>query len=79
MSTFYHYPSFFSTFSYLHAKKILHRDLKSSNIFLHERIVKIGDFGLATMKTWKGGSRQPTGSIFWMVGFASLWFFNVHH
>ncbi|EUB60838.1 Serine/threonine-protein kinase B-raf [Echinococcus granulosus] len=52
---------------YLHAKKILHRDLKSSNIFLHERIVKIGDFGLATMKTWKGGSRQPTGSIFWMA------------
>ncbi|KAL7064388.1 hypothetical protein AAHC03_05349 [Spirometra sp. Aus1] len=54
---------------YLHAKNILHRDLKSSNIFLHERIVKIGDFGLATMKThwWKGGSRQPTGSIFWMA------------
>uniref|UniRef100_A0A0X3PN88 non-specific serine/threonine protein kinase n=1 Tax=Schistocephalus solidus TaxID=70667 RepID=A0A0X3PN88_SCHSO len=54
---------------YLHAKNILHRDLKSSNIFLHERIVKIGDFGLATMKThwWKGGSHQPTGSIFWMA------------
>ncbi|KAM3173870.1 hypothetical protein ACTXT7_011707 [Hymenolepis weldensis] len=52
---------------YLHAKKILHRDLKSSNIFLQERTVKIGDFGLATMKTWKGGSRQPTGSVFWMA------------
>lgn len=69
-------------FSYLHAKNILHRDLKSSNIFLHERTVKIGDFGLATMKThwWKGGSRQPTGSIFWMVGLWLVkWQFKMRH
>ena len=38
--------------------------------------VKIGDFGLATVKTrWDGNEkvRQPTGSILWMVNY-----FNIH-
>lgn len=55
---------------YLHAKNIIHRDLKSNNIFLHDLTVKIGDFGLATVKTrWSGGQQsvQPTGSILWMA------------
>jgi serine/threonine protein kinase len=56
---------------YLHAKNIIHRDLKSNNIFLHDDLtVKIGDFGLATVKTrWRGEEkvRQPTGSILWMA------------
>jgi len=40
---------------YLHARNIHHRDLKSKNIFFHNGLhVKIGDFGLAVMK-----SRQP--------------------
>lgn len=80
---------------YLHAKDILHRDLKSNNIFLIPReptvidkskflinknlennnnskwTVKIGDFGLATVKSaWtKENSQkgQPTGSILWMA------------
>ena len=54
-------------FSYLHAKNIIHRDLKSNNIFLHDDnfTVKIGDFGLATVKArWKDSQsvRQPTGT-----------------
>ena len=54
-------------FSYLHAKNIIHRDLKSNNIFLHDDnfTVKIGDFGLATVKArWKDGTKvhQPTGT-----------------
>ncbi|KAK3102755.1 hypothetical protein FSP39_013673 [Pinctada imbricata] len=56
---------------YLHAKSIIHRDLKSNNIFLTDNYtVKIGDFGLATMKTrWSGSHQfqQPTGSILWMA------------
>lgn len=56
---------------YLHAKNIIHRDLKSNNIFLHDDMtVKIGDFGLATAKTrWSGSQQfhQPTGSILWMA------------
>ncbi|XP_021164882.2 serine/threonine-protein kinase A-Raf isoform X2 [Fundulus heteroclitus] len=56
---------------YLHAKNIIHRDLKSNNIFLHEGwTVKIGDFGLATVKyRWSGSQQveQPSGSILWMA------------
>ncbi|XP_065058516.1 serine/threonine-protein kinase A-Raf-like isoform X2 [Rhopilema esculentum] len=58
---------------YLHAKSIIHRDMKSNNIFLQEDLtVKIGDFGLATAKTrWSGtpehGCEQPFGSILWMA------------
>ncbi|XP_046903953.1 serine/threonine-protein kinase A-Raf isoform X2 [Hypomesus transpacificus] len=56
---------------YLHAKNIIHRDLKSNNIFLHEGwTVKIGDFGLATVKSrWTGSQQveQPSGSILWMA------------
>lgn len=49
--------------------------MKSNNIFLTDDwTVKVGDFGLATVKTrWSGShqAQQPTGSILWMVSVES--------
>ncbi len=46
------------------------RDLKSSNVFLTEGLgVKIGDFGLASMRSITEGSDATSkGSVLWMVG-----------
>merc|ERR1719221_2152630 len=36
---------------YIHSEKVLHRDLKTSNIFLNEAsgMIKLGDFGISTV------------------------------
>lgn len=40
---------------YVHAKKVIHRDLKLGNLFLTERMqLKIGDFGLAAQVFYEG-------------------------
>ena len=61
--------------AYLHAKHIVHRDLKSPNILLSKERklnhiypvpqVRIADFGLAMMKS-SNPSNKPAGSVLWM-------------
>ena len=44
---------------YLHAHKIIHRDLKLGNLFLTENMqIKIGDFGLATKLDFSGEKKR---------------------
>lgn len=38
-----------SGLQYLHAHNIAHRDLSLENVFLHDGVCKIGDFGLSTL------------------------------
>ena len=41
-------------FVYIHSKNLIHRDIKPANIFLDKEFnIKIGDFGLATIKKTK--------------------------
>lgn len=44
---------------YIHAKKVIHRDLKLGNLFLTERMqLKVGDFGLAAQVFYPGEKKK---------------------
>eukprot|EP00757_Euglenozoa_sp_SAG-D1_P008322 gene8323-2847_t len=32
---------------YMHSKKVLHRDIKTQNIFISDGVMKLGDFGIS--------------------------------
>ncbi|XP_045462128.1 mitogen-activated protein kinase kinase kinase 13-B isoform X2 [Harmonia axyridis] len=56
-----------SGMTYLHAHKIIHRDLKSPNVLIGEgEVIKISDFG--TSRTWNGVSEKMSfaGTVAWM-------------
>lgn len=49
METKYFLKQLIDALSYLHEKKIIHRDVKPANMFLDEDMwLKLGDFGSAT-------------------------------
>lgn len=48
-----------SALKYLHAKKVIHRDLKIGNLFISEKMeLKLGDFGLASKLEYDGQMRK---------------------
>eukprot|EP00347_Sterkiella_histriomuscorum_P024288 403331651 len=48
-----------SALKYMHAHKVIHRDLKLGNLFLNDKMeVKIGDFGLATKLEFDGDRKR---------------------
>ena len=51
-----------------HSKNVLHRDLKTANIFLtKEEVVKVGDFGISKMLTTKaGGANTVLGTPYYI-------------
>ena len=57
-----------SAIRYMHNKNVLHRDLKTANIFLtKEEVVKVGDFGISKMLTTKaGGAHTVLGTPYYI-------------
>lgn len=51
----FHFIQMCLSLSYMHDKNILHRDLKTQNIFLRDGLIQLGDFGISKVL---GGSRD---------------------
>jgi serine/threonine protein kinase len=53
--------------SYLHENNILHRDIKTDNIFLNkEGYIKVGDFGISKMLTTKREAESVVGTPYYI-------------
>ena len=48
-----------NSLKYLHAHRVIHRDLKLGNLFINDKMeVKLGDFGLATKLDFDGEKKR---------------------
>ncbi|XP_053686919.1 serine/threonine-protein kinase Nek8 [Sabethes cyaneus] len=55
-----------SAINYMHSQNILHRDLKTANVFLNKRgIVKIGDFGISKIMNTKLHAQTVLGTPYY--------------
>lgn len=52
---------------YMHKNNILHRDLKTANVFLTtNKLIKVGDFGISKMLTTKGQAQTVLGTPYYI-------------
>lgn len=52
---------------YLHSHGVLHRDLKSDNLLIADKSIKIADFGVARIEVQTEGMTPETGTYRWMA------------
>lgn len=54
-----------SAIAYMHSENILHRDLKTANVFLKRSVVKIGDFGISKIMDTKVHAQTILGTPYY--------------
>lgn len=52
---------------YLHSYGVIHRDLKSDNLLIADKSIKIADFGVARIEVQTEGMTPETGTYRWMA------------